>query len=94
MNPVGLTKRQLDLLVFLKNYISDHGYSPNYDEICVGIGIVSKGSAHKHILHLTDRGFTVSLPHKARSIALTEAGLAVAVRFSQKSVPLETSEAA
>lgn len=91
MNPLGVTKRQLDLLVFLKTYISDHGYSPNYAEICAGIGIVSKGSAHKHILHLIERGFVVSLPHKSRSISLTEAGLAVAVRFSEKSVPRATS---
>ncbi len=94
MNPIGMTKRQLDLLVFLKNYISDHGYSPNYDEICGGIGTVSKGAVHAHIVRLENRGFVKRLAHQSRSISLTEDGLAVAARFAEQcSVPRRTSPA-
>lgn len=93
MNPIGLTKRQLDLLVFLKTFISEHGYSPNYDEICVGIGMQSKGGAHAHIVRLEDRGFVRRLAGQSRSIQLTEDGLAVAARFAERSVPRATSPA-
>lgn len=91
MNPVGMTKRQLDLLVFLKVFISERGYSPNYDEICGGIGINSKGSAHSHIQRLAQRGFVRTLPYQSRSISLTEDGLAVAARFAERSVPRVTN---
>ena len=52
-----LTQRQHDLLVYINNYISDHGISPSYDDMRAGLGLRSKSGIHRLISALVERGF-------------------------------------
>jgi len=68
----GVTKRQQDLLVFLRRYIGEHGYSPSFDEIKDELGLASKSGVHRLVNGLKDRGFIRVLHGQSRSIRLRE----------------------
>jgi SOS-response transcriptional repressor LexA len=46
-----LTKRQTELLVFLRGYIKENALAPTFREMMVGLSIRSRG----HLSHLLDR---------------------------------------
>ncbi len=66
-----LTRRQHEILGFLKNYISKHGYSPTFQEIAEHFKFSSKGTVYKHLLNLKEKGFITKCWNKSRSIELT-----------------------
>ncbi|MBL7135066.1 MAG: transcriptional repressor LexA [Candidatus Marinimicrobia bacterium] len=66
-----LTKRQREILDFLKIYISKHGYSPTFQEIAKQFNFSSKGTVYKHLLNLKEKGFITKSWNKSRSIELT-----------------------
>lgn len=66
-----LTKRQREILDFLKIYISKHGYSPTFQEIAKHFNFSSKGTVYKHLLNLKEKGFITKSWNKSRSIELT-----------------------
>jgi len=68
---VYLTRRQHEILGFLKNYISKHGYSPTFQEIAEHFKFSSKGTVYKHLLNLKEKGFIKKCWNKSRSIELT-----------------------
>lgn len=63
-----ITKRQRDLLRFVKRYTANNGYCPNYDEIMQGIGLKSKNGVWRLVNELEQRGFVRRLPNRARAI--------------------------
>lgn len=67
-----LTRRQSDLLAFIKRYSAEHGYAPSYDEMKVGIGIVSKSGIHRLVSGLRERGAITARANLARSVGLVE----------------------
>lgn len=70
----GLTRQQSKVLAYIRGYIAEHGCSPSHAEIAAGLGLVSRGSIHRHIHELVRRGALIQPRGHARSIALTEAG--------------------
>lgn len=69
----GLTKRQHDVLAFLRSFVAAHGYAPSYDEIKDAVGLRSKSGIERIVTALVERGFIERLPERARSIKLIEA---------------------
>lgn len=67
----GMTRRQRDLLEFIRKYVNDYGISPSYEEMCVGIGLAGKAGIHRLVVGLRDRGFVDFQPSSARSVRLT-----------------------
>lgn len=65
-----LTKRQKELLGYLKEYIEDNGYSPTFEEIALHFGFRSKGTVYKHLLNLKLKGFITKEINRSRSIEL------------------------
>lgn len=63
-----ITKRQRDVLRFVKKYTADNGYCPNYEEIMQGIGLKSKNGVWRIVTELEERGFIRRLPGQARAI--------------------------
>lgn len=63
-----LTKKQLDLLVFIDNYIKKTGFSPSFEEMKEGLGLKSKSGIHSFINALIERGFLAKMPNKARAL--------------------------
>ncbi|MDE2020427.1 MAG: hypothetical protein KGJ13_08835 [Patescibacteria group bacterium] len=65
-----ITKRQRDVLQFIKVYTHRNGYCPNYDEIMQGIGLKSKSGVNRLVLELEQRGFIRRLPGQSRAIEI------------------------
>ena len=51
-----LTKRQRQILDFIKEFIEEKGYSPSLEEIGAGFGLTSPATVHKHVMNLIDKG--------------------------------------
>lgn len=62
------TKKQRELLTFIENFISEHGYSPSYREIMKGLGYTSVATVALHVNNLLARGHLIKRDHSARSI--------------------------
>ncbi|MCK5394901.1 MAG: transcriptional repressor LexA [Gammaproteobacteria bacterium] len=65
-----LTDKQRLTLDFIERYIATHTVSPKLQEIAEGIGIRSRGVAHRYIQALTDTGFIETDSGKHRGIRL------------------------
>lgn len=65
-----LTPRLHDTYRFICDYIRQHGYAPLLTEIALGIGIRSKGVAHRYLQALVAEGMIELLPGKHRGIRL------------------------
>jgi len=65
-----LTKRQKEILDYLRGYISRHGYAPTFDEIAVSFGFTSKGTVYKHIRALKEKRAIRHEWNRTRSIEL------------------------
>lgn len=50
------TRRQKDVLEFIKQYIENHGFEPSYQQIARHLGVSSKAGIAKHIAALESQG--------------------------------------
>jgi repressor LexA len=50
------TKRQKEVLDFIKRYIERHGYEPSYQQIAWQLGVSSKAGIAKHVKSLENQG--------------------------------------
>jgi len=66
-----VTPRQLEILRFIRDYRLSHGCSPTMQEIATALG-VNKVTVFEHVGSLVEKGLLRRLPHKARSLILTE----------------------
>lgn len=68
---LGLTRRQLQLLDFIKKFTEENkGVAPSFDEMKDALDLKSKSGIHRLIASLEDRGFLRRLPYRARSISV------------------------
>mgnify|MGYP000465968267 CR=1 FL=1 len=65
-----LTKRQNDILNYIKNYIVVHGYPPTIREIGKDLGLSSPATIHAHLANLEKKGFIKKEGTKNRAIEL------------------------
>lgn len=65
-----LTKRQEEVLTFIKKYSSDHGYPPAIREICLGVGLSSPATVFVHVKNLENKGYLKTENNKFRTIEL------------------------
>lgn len=63
-----LTKKQLELLVFINRCLARNGMSPSFEEMKDALGLKSKSGIHRLISGLEERGFLRRLPHRARAL--------------------------
>lgn len=70
-----LTLAQQRAYQFIKKFLAEHGYAPTVMEVARGIGIKSKGVAHRYIIALEQAG-KINLTHgRHRNIAINKAML-------------------
>ncbi len=62
------TKKQYELLEYLRNFIADHGYSPSYREIMRGCNYTSVATVALHVNNLITRGHVIKRSKSARSL--------------------------
>lgn len=65
-----LTKRQEDILGYIKEYIVSKGYPPTIREICKAMGVSSPATVHAHLNNLEQKGFIKKEDTKNRAIEL------------------------
>ena len=65
-----LTRRQQEILDFLRNSASDWEHPPTLGELCSMLGLRSRGSLHKHIQALVDAGYIEPMAGQHRGICL------------------------
>ncbi len=65
-----LTRRQRQILDFLREYLEVNGYSPSFEEIAQHLKVSSLNGIYKHLRALEERGFIRRLSNQARSIQL------------------------
>lgn len=65
---MALTRRQKELMDFVVTFISDHGYSPSYEEIASGMSLASLATVHKHIQALEVKNYLRRNYNHSRSL--------------------------
>ncbi|MCM1370486.1 MAG: transcriptional repressor LexA [Clostridium sp.] len=65
-----LTKRQDEILTYIKKFIVSHGYPPAIREICKDLGVSSPATIHAHLNNLSNKGFIRKDGSKNRAIEL------------------------
>ena len=65
-----LTKKQEEVLTFIKKYIVEYGYPPSVREICSGLGLSSPATVHTHLTGLELRGAIHKTKSKFRTIEI------------------------
>ena len=63
-----LTKKQKDILEYIKIYSEMHGYSPSLDEIKLQFRLSAISTVHEHIQNLKKKGYIHNEINQARSI--------------------------
>ena len=67
-----LTPTQDRTLSFIRRYLKRRGYAPSLIEIAEGIGITSKGTAHRHVQALAEAGAIRLITGRKRGIELVD----------------------
>lgn len=65
-----LSKREQDAYAFICDYIAQHEQGPLLDEIAQGLGIRSRGVAHRYVQSLAQKAFIELVPGRHRGIQL------------------------
>ena len=68
MKGTEITKRQKEVLDFIKKYIADHGYPPAIREICKGVNLSSPATVFVHMKNLEQLGYIKTTSNKFRTI--------------------------
>lgn len=66
----NLTRRQEEILTYVKEYIVSHGYPPTVREIGKDLGVSSPATIHTHLNKLVEKGFIKKDSSKNRAIEL------------------------
>jgi repressor LexA len=68
----GLTKRQEEILKYISDYLTEHGYPPSYQEIADAFSIASKNGVVRHLKALIRKGYIDKTDTSARSIRIID----------------------
>ncbi|HSX27955.1 MAG TPA: hypothetical protein VLF60_00720 [Candidatus Saccharimonadales bacterium] len=72
MNETRPSKKQRELLTFIEQFISQHGYGPSYREIMRGIGYKSVSTVAIHVNNLITKGHLHKRNRSARSLEVVK----------------------
>ncbi|MFC0271437.1 transcriptional repressor LexA [Metabacillus herbersteinensis] len=69
---IKLSKRQQDILNFIKDEVQKKGYPPSVREIGEAVGLASSSTVHGHLARLESKGLIRRDPTKPRAIEILE----------------------
>lgn len=69
---IPITKRQKEVLDFIKRFITERGYSPTLEEMKKGLKLSAVSTVHQHINALIDKGYINKFDNLARAIEINE----------------------
>lgn len=67
-----LSKRQLDILDYIKDEVRQKGYPPSVREIAEAVGLASSSTVHGHLARLESKGLIRRDPTKPRAIEILD----------------------
>jgi SOS-response transcriptional repressor LexA len=70
MKKFSLTLKQMDLFIFIKDYMDKNNMAPSYEEMKKGTGGSTKCTIFTKVNQLQERGWITKLPGKNRSITI------------------------
>lgn len=86
---VKLSKRQQDILNFIKDEVKLKGYPPSVREIGEAVGLASSSTVHGHLARLETKGLIRRDPTKPRAIEILDlAEGAEAINYKVVNVPI------
>ena len=83
-----LTKRQREIVDFIKKYTAKHGYPPTVRDIGKAVGLASSSTVHAHLANLERIGLLRRDPTKPRAIELLDRAAAGVRGFVHPGLPL------
>jgi len=63
-----LTRKQLELLLFINTRLKEEGVPPSFEEMKDALDLQSKSGVHRLIVALEERGFIHRMPNRARAL--------------------------
>ena len=88
-----ITKKQSEILAFMKDQILAKGYPPSVREICEAVNLKSTSSVHAHLETLEKNGYIRRDPTKPRAIEICDDSFQM-VRQEMTSIPIVGTVAA
>lgn len=77
-----LTKRQSEILEFVRGYIAEQGYAPSFEEIAGRFEFQSLATVHEHLSNLERKGYIRRAHNESRAIeVLPPRGQAIATEI-------------
>ena len=67
-----LTKKQLAVFDFIRDFTEENGHSPSYREIMEGLGLTSVSAVAEHVDNLVSKGALKKTPGEARSLEILD----------------------
>lgn len=91
--PAKISRKQQEILDYLKEEILSKGYPPTVREICEKVGLRSTSSVHSHLNTLEKNGYIRRDPTKPRAIEICDDSFQM-VRTEMASLPIVGNVAA
>jgi repressor LexA len=67
-----LTRKQLELLLFINERLKEEGVPPSFEEMKEALNLQSKSGVHRLIVALEERGFLRRMPNRARALEVVK----------------------
>ncbi len=84
----NLSKRQREILDFIKRSVREKGYPPSVREIGKAVGLSSSSTVHGHLARLEAKGLIRRDPTKPRAIEILDNDSAIEADFNVRKVPI------
>ena len=88
-----ISKKQEEILNYIKNEILERGFPPAVREICQAVGLKSTSSVHSHLESLERNGYIRRDPTKPRAIEILDESFNM-IRREMVNVPIIGTDAA
>ncbi|MBV8688215.1 MAG: transcriptional repressor LexA [Alphaproteobacteria bacterium] len=83
-----LTRKQSELLTYIRDRLAESGVSPSFEEMKDALALKSKSGVHRLISALEERGFIRRLPNRARALEIVKMPDSVAGLSGQPRAPV------
>ena len=70
MKKNNLSRKQNEILIFIKKFMAENKFSPSVRDICKGVNLNSPATVHVHLTNLIDKGVIKRNPKNNRLIEL------------------------
>jgi repressor LexA len=67
---MALTRRQHEILDYLRQHIAERGYAPSFEEISARFGFRSLATVHEHLTNLESKGYIRRAHNESRAIEI------------------------